>query len=351
MAPDDTDVAPPVDRSAAAVRGRGSARVDLWYRVSPIAIPTLVTVAVVIVSSILFPSSLSFSGLSTLTPLIGVLIIASIGQALVIGTGGIDLSASAVMTLAGITFVRFSDGDDDRLVWGLVAAVVVGLVCGLVNGLAVEYFGLSPLVTTLATGQMMLGLATLWYQGGANNLPLPESWAAISGGGVFGVSYTFILGIVLAFVWSVLLASTVGGRRLAAASTARMTSVYQGIRVQPLRATTYVVAAMFYTVAGLLLAGAIGTTPTLSLGAAYQLSTIVAVVLGGAALAGGRVRPGAVLAGALLLAFISQDVQIAGWPQGIQAVVQGVILILAMLVGSVRGIRWFRSSRGVEKRA
>jgi len=324
--------------------GRHNPRTDLWLRVSPFAVAWVVTLIMIIISVIAFPSSIKFSGLSTLTPLIGVLVIASLGQALVIGTGGIDLSSSSVITLVGLAFVRYSHGEQKHVLKGLAAALVVGIICGIVNGIAVEFLRLSPLVTTLATGQVMLGIATIWYEGGANSLSLPKNWLDFTGHTAHGVSYILILGILLALLLSVLLSRTLGGRRLAAASTSVMTSRYQGIRVRPLRGGTYVMASLFYTIGGVLLSGTIGT-PTLSLGNPYQLASIVAVVLGGASLAGGRVHPGAVLAGALFLAFINQDVQIAGWASGIQAVVQGVVLIAAMLAGSVSGLRTLRNRR------
>jgi ribose transport system permease protein len=325
-------------------RDQDTRRIDLWLRASPFALAWVTTLILIIVSVIAFPSSVKFSGLSTLTPLIGVLVIASLGQALVIGTGGIDLSSSSIITLVGLAFVRYSNGQERHVVKGLLVALLVGLICGVVNGIAVEFLRLSPLVTTLATGQVMLGVATIWYEGGANSLSLPKNWLDFTGNTVHGVSYILLLGILLSLGLSVLLARTLGGRRLAAASTSVMTSRYQGIRVRPWRGGTYVMAALFYTIGGVLLSGTIGT-PTLSLGSPYQLASIVAVVLGGASLAGGRVHPGAVLAGALFLAFINQDVQIAGWASGIQAVVQGVVLIAAMLAGSVSGLKTLRARR------
>jgi ribose transport system permease protein len=339
-----TQPGPPVPDPATGTATRHNPRTDLWLRVSPFAVAWVVTLIMIIVSVIAFPSSIKFSGLSTLTPLIGVLVIASLGQALVIGTGGIDLSSASVITLVGLAFVRYSNGEQTHVIKGLVAAIVVGLLCGLINGIAVEFLKLSPLVSTLATGQVMLGIATVWYEGGANSLSLPKNWLDFSSHTVHGVSYTLILGIALALLLSVLLSRTLGGRRLSAASTSIMTSRYQGIQVRRLRGGTYVLASLFYTIGGVLLAGTIGT-PTLSLGSPYQLASIVAVVLGGASLAGGRVHPGAVLAGALFLAFINQDVQIAGWASGIQAVVQGVVLIAAMLVGSVSGFRNLHKKR------
>jgi ribose transport system permease protein len=86
-------------------------------------------------------------------------------------------------------------------------------------------------------------------------------------------------------------------------------------------------------------------TPTLALGAQYQLSTIAAVVLGGAALAGGRLRPAATLAGAVFLAVSNQGVATTGLPVGAQSVAQGAILIIAMLLVTTGLLRRMRDRR------
>ncbi|MEV5411333.1 ABC transporter permease [Thermopolyspora sp. NPDC052614] len=312
--------------------GRPARRwVDLRWRGAPVALPWAVALLMLVVSVAIFPSSISFGGLATMTPLLGVLIVASLGQSLVIGTGGIDLSVSSVVTVAGVVFVMKSAGDGASLPVAIGYAVGAGLLCGVANGVLVERVGLSPLVATLATGQVMAGLAHIWYSSGVNRLNVPAEWSAFTGatlGG--GISPILVASVVLVALTSVVLGYTAVGRRLTAASTGPRAARYQGIAVRRYRVATYVVAALLYSVGGVLLVGSIGT-PTLSLGDAYQLSTIVVVVLGGAALSGGRLHPAATLAGAVFLTFINQDVAATGVAPGTQGVIQGAVLVLAML--------------------
>jgi len=315
---------------------------DLRWRGAPVAVPWMVAALMLVASVILYPSSIGFGGLATMTPLLGVLVIASLGQSLVIGTSGIDLSVSSVITVVGVVFVMQSGAPGGSIPMAVVYSLLVGLVCGVVNGVLVEYVGLSPLVSTLATGQVMAGLANIWYGDGANRLSVPTSWRRLTGdnfGG--GISYILLASVVLVLVTSVVLSYTAVGRRLTAASTSARAGRYQGIAVRRYRAATYVVAAMLYSIAGMLLVGSIGT-PTLSLGDVYQLSTIVAVVLGGAALSGGRLHPAATLAGALFLSFINQDVAASGVAVGTQGVIQGAVLVLAMLAASLGAFRGLR---------
>jgi ribose transport system permease protein len=134
---------------------------DLRWRGAPVAVPWLVALAMLAVSVGLYPATVHVGGLATLTPLLGVLIIASLGQSLVIGTGGIDLSVSSVITVVGVVFVMEAGPKGGSTTLGLVYALLVALTCGIANGFLVEYLRLSPLVTTLATGQVMAGLASI----------------------------------------------------------------------------------------------------------------------------------------------------------------------------------------------
>ncbi|HTF12543.1 MAG TPA: ABC transporter permease [Asanoa sp.] len=319
--------------------------VDLRWRGAPVALPWIVALLMLAVSVALYPSSVSFGGLATMTPLLGVLVIASLGQSLVIGTGGIDLSVSSVVTVVGIVFVMKSAGDGASIPIAILYAVGAGLLCGIANGVLVEYIGLSPLVATLATGQVMAGLANIWYSDGVNRLDVPPDWSHFTGRTLpGGISHILVASVILVALTSVVLSYTAVGRRLTAASTSPRAGRYQGIAVRRYRAATYVLASLLYSVGGVLLVGSIGT-PTLSLGDVYQLSTVVVVVLGGAALSGGRLHPAATLAGAVFLSFINQDVAATGATPGTQGVIQGAVLILAMLATGLSAVRLLRRRR------
>ena len=318
------------------------ASTDLRWRAVPVVGPWAVALVLLVVSVILYPATVHFGGMATVTPLLGVLVIASVGQSLVIGSGGIDLSVSSVITLVGVVFVLQSGARGGSVTVAIVYALIAGLACGAVNGFLVEYLGLSPLVTTLATGEVMAGLASIWYGGGTNNLVVPKGWQQLTGD-TFGdgISYVLVIAVGAAVVLSIVLSYTALGRRLTAASTSPRAAVYQGISTRRYRAANYVIAAVLYSLAGILFVGDIGTA-TLSLGDVYQLSTIVAVVLGGAALSGSRLHPAATVAGALFLSLINQDVAASGIAVGTQGVIQGAVLVAAMAattIGTLRSVR------------
>jgi hypothetical protein len=109
------------------------------------------------------------SSLSTLTPVLGVLVLMSLAQGIVIGTGGIDLSIPATVTLTGAIVLKSSGGTDSGLAEAIATALVACMVIGAVNGILVEVFGLNALVVTLATGQLIGGITRL-YRG-----PVPSA--------------------------------------------------------------------------------------------------------------------------------------------------------------------------------
>jgi ribose transport system permease protein len=339
------------DSARPAGQGGRRSRADLRWRTAPVAIPWAVALVILVVSVSLYPATVRFSGLATLTPLLGVLIIASLGQSLVIGTGGIDLSVSSVITVVGVVFVMESGAKGGSIGRALAYSLLAGVACGVVNGLLVEYLRLSPLVTTLATGQVMAGLASIWYGNGTNGLVVPSSWKQLTGDTFAdGISYVLLIAVVAALVLSVALSYTALGRRLTVASTSPRAAGYLGIRARRYRALTYVAASVLYSLAGVLFVGNIGTS-TLTLGDAYQLSTIVAVVLGGAALSGGRLHPAATVAGALFLSLINIDVAASGIAPGTQSVIQGAVLVAAMAAtatGVLRGLRRRSLRRSLE---
>lgn len=305
--------------------------IDLRYRAGQTLLVWGATLLLLVVVVIVFPRTLSYGSLATLTPLVGVLLVAAIGQSLVIATGGIDLSVSSVITLVGIVVVGLGDGTAAGTVRAVLVGILVGAGYGLVNGILVEYLRLSALVATLATGQVGLGIASVWYTLGANTSAVPPGIKEVVSPTIGGVSVVLLGGLVVVVLVGTFLGSSALGRRFSAASVSVRAALYQGMRVRSLRASSYVAAGVLYSLCGIALVGLLGT-PTLSLGTTYQLSTIVAVVLGGASLAGGRIRPAATVAGALFLSLSNQAIAATGLPAGTQSIAQGLILIASMLL-------------------
>lgn len=268
--------------------------------------------------------------LATLTPLLGVMVIIGLAQAFVIGTGGIDLSLPSVVTLMGIVVLRETGGANELLPKAILVAAVICVLIGLVNGLLIEVVGLNALVTTLATGQIINGATVIYRAQGNQATKVPESLSSWAQANLFGVSFLFIIALMLVVVLVAITHRMIVGRRLILASASSRASHLLGIRHLSYRVSAWMVAAMIAGLAGVVLAGQIAS-PDMSLGAPYLLLSIVVVVLGGAVLTGGRVSPVATLLGATFIILLDHGLAVLGLSTGLRTLIQGVVLAVGLV--------------------
>lgn len=283
----------------------------------------------VVVTLVIGPATLSENSLSTVTPLAAILAIAAFGQTLVVMTGGIDLSIPAVITMVGIVLLKVSGGMDDNLVLAIVLVLVLPALIGLVNGVLVTLFGLNALVVTLAMGQLVLGI-TLWYRGALlSESEVPPSLASWAGEKVYVFSQFVFVALGLLILLTIALHRTPVGRRFVAAGTNPTAAAVAGVPVRRYQIGAYILAGLFYGLAGLLLASFV-RSPGEDLGSPYLLATVVVVVLGGASLAGGPASFVATAGGVIFIALLNQLLRVKGLSTGYQVLTQGVVLALGM---------------------
>lgn len=267
--------------------------------------------------------------LATLTPFVGVMVIASLGQAIVIGSGGIDLSIPSTMTLVGVVLLKVSRSSDDRLLLAVLLALSCCALIGLVNGLLVERLQLNPFVATLAVGQIISGVAR-YIRG-----PVPQFTRVPPGlqervrWNASGLSVPLLVAVALVLAGTLLFRSTTWGRRLVASSASRPAARLIGLRAHAFRITTFVFCSVLAGCAALLLSGSLGA-PDLSLGGPYLLATVVSVVLSGAVLSGGRMDLIGVGLGAAFITVLNHDLRVRGYSTGFAQLVQAIVLGLGL---------------------
>jgi ribose transport system permease protein len=302
----------------------------LRLRVTPVWVIGIAVVLLLLVSQLVVTSNFfKLGSLSTLTPLVGIMIIVATGQAFVISTGGIDLSVPAVITLMGSIVLKQSAEQSGRLVGALALCAVACVAIGLVNGVLIEGLRLNALVVTLAVGQLVLGVTHLYRGDVLTFTNVPKNLSDAAGADFGGISYLLPIAVGVALLATLFLHRIVPGRRLVASSAAPRAAFLAGLRASGYRVLAYVIAALAYGVGGVLAAGQIGT-PDLTLGDPYLLTSVVAVVLGGAVLTGGRVSPIATLLGATFITVLDYDLRVEGYSAGVRLVVQGVVLVLGL---------------------
>jgi ribose transport system permease protein len=296
----------------------------------------LIFVAVVILNVDLFGRG----SLSTLTPVIGVMVLMALGQAFIIGTGGIDLSIPSTVTLVGVIVLKGSGGEDGRLVSTLLTVLAACLLIGLVNGVLVEVLHLNALVVTLASGQLIAGFTRIYRGPVLAVSTVPEALSNFARNSVFEVSAILVFAVGISVVVALWLRYHVSGRTVSASSVARAAADYSGLAATRQRIVAWVVGTVIVGVGAVLLAGQI-STPDLTLGDPYLLTTVVAVVLGGASIAGGRVKVAATMLGALFIMLLEHVFRVRGFSSGVSLVVEGLVLAVGLaLVATSKNVRW-----------
>jgi ribose transport system permease protein len=295
-------------------------------------------VLLVVVAAIWAPDTLKTPSLRAIAPFGTFLAIAALGQMLVIMTGGIDLSVPGTFTLAAVVTVGVADAADERIWTAIGTALVVCALVGLVNGILIGGVGLNALIVTLAVGQIVNGIAVRYYTGVAIQTPVPAGLSEWTNTRWLGVTRTFWVGVALTVITVVIFRFTTLGRRFQVVGANPVASWIAGLRVNLNQVAAYVVAAMLYGVAGILLAAFL-KTPSISLGVPYLLGPIAAVVIGGASLTGGLASPLSTWSGAMFLAGLNQMMRVMGLSTALQFVVFGLVIIGGMLVSGDRIIR------------
>ncbi len=302
------------------------------YRSSWVAL-ALTLILVVMVT----PAALNSSSVALITALAGVLAIAAVGQVLIIMLGAIDLSISAIISVSAAIAVHYgTDGANIPLV--LAASVGAAVLLSLVNGLLISVLRLNAVIVTLATLGMILGSLNLWTGVSLSVTgEAPSVLQDLAQKSVLRVSMVFIVAVLVCAVVAAFLNKTRFGRQIAAVGSNRRAARALGIRVKRVELATFALAGLLYGVAGLLLAGYVGTPDVIS-GSPYQMATIVVAGIAGVLFTGGPASLSSVLAAALVLQWLEQAMAILGLPAGARVAIQGVVLVLAVAALTIGGL-------------
>jgi ribose transport system permease protein len=288
-----------------------------------------------VICKIVAPSTLSSASWSSLLPLGSVVAIVALGQMLVIMVGGIDLSMAASISLLANVLVGVSKGSNDKLAEAIVVVFVVAAAIGLVNGLLVAMLDLNPLIVTLSTSLVLLGVTAEYRVGIANSTTVPDDLSNFVFAKVIGVSKTFWFVVALTLVIGVILRSTTIGRRFQAVGANQRAAWFAGIRVRMYVIGAYVGAAFAAALAAIFIGGIV-VSPGVNPGAPYLLGPVAAVVLGGAALSGGLASPASTWLAAFFVSLLNQMLKVLGLSNASQFVVFGAAIVVGMLISGDR---------------
>ncbi len=278
----------------------------------------------------LLTQRVSLHALSGVATSAAFLLVAALGQMLVVttGRGNIDLSIPSVMTLSAFATVTVSGGQDARIGLVLAAVLALGALTGTANAVLVVLLRIPAIIATLATGYMLATVTLLVNrQIKAAGTSQVLAWLATERLG--GVPIAALLALALTLAVSLALSRLAFGRQIAAVGQSWDAARLAGVRVGWITTVAFLASSLLAATAGMLLSAYAGGA-FLEMGSPYLLQTVGAVVLGGTLISGGSATPFGTLFGALLLVLIIVTMQIAGLPLGAQDIVQGLVIILVL---------------------
>lgn len=280
------------------------------------------------VSPLIAHGSVSSSALLSTLPFAAILAIAGIGQTLVVQQRGLDLSVPGMITLTTIIVTKYPSGDGGKLFVAILLVALACVVSGLISGIAITWLSVTPLVATLGVNALLIG-TVLQITSGASTASATPGLARFALDKTAGIPNTVIIAVVVVALVAAFIRVTLVGRRFVFAGANPAAAHAAGIRVKTYVLSTYVLAALAYGGAGILVAGFLGT-PGIAAGDSYLLPTIAAVVLGGTSLAGGTGSVVATAVGALFLTQLEEVALGSGASASGQFILQGGIIALGM---------------------
>jgi ribose transport system permease protein len=265
-----------------------------------------------------------------------VLCVVAIGQMLVVttGNGAVDLSIPNVMTLSGFLATSVVNGQDDRLLSGLVVVACFGSAVGVFNALTINHLRIPPIITTLAVGYI-LTTGTLLFNRGFRTYAISPLLVALVSTRFADIPALLILALVLSFLAYLLLHRTVYGRALAAMGQNSGAADLAGVRVKTTRLVAYLISGALAALGGVLLSARVGGA-FLEMGNPFLLQSVGAVVVGGSSIFGGRATALGTFLGSIFLVMVVTTMQVLRLAGGLQEVAQGILIILVLAVASVQ---------------
>ena len=282
----------------------------------------------IIVCSFLNSNFLTFSNLSNISSQLAVTTILACGATMLIIAGMIDLSCGSVLALAGVLSVG-SYKHTNNMILAILVAIIIGVICNLINGIMITKFKVPPFIATLAMLTMARG-AALKYTAGQNIYQI-GNYTILGQGTLPGGIPIAVLFLILFVVitWYILTHKKLG-RALYAIGGNEEAAIASGINVDKSKILVFVLNGIFVGFAGVLFMSR--NNVGLPNGAvSYELKALTAAVIGGTSFSGGLGTAQGTVAGAFIVGFLDNIMTLIGVDSYIQQIIRGAIIAIAVI--------------------
>lgn len=260
-------------------------------------------------------------------------ILLSIGMTLVIATKGIDLSVGAVIAIAGAVAAVLVSTTTIPPVIIMGISIVAGILCGLWNGVLVAFFSIQPIVATLILMVAGRGIAQMITQGQIaifNN----ETLSFVGTGLIVGIPFPIYLAFAVLIIVTLFVRRTALGLLIESVGANDRASYYAGINAARIKLLAYIISGICAALAGLVLTADIKGADANNAGLWLELDAILAVVIGGTSLSGGRFYLGLSVIGALIIQSVETGILLSGLPATFNLVVKAIVILSVLLLQS-----------------
>ena len=291
-----------------------------------------------LVSGGTYLSSFNLQSMATQGPEIGLLAI-GVMLAMCAGNGGIDLSGIANANMSsvasGIFTLSFFDPYQDPVSFTVVFAIgcmMIGLLAGVLNGIIISQFSITPILATLGTQMLFTGFAVVLSNGRSVTVGAPDPLYELGNGLLFGVPIGFMIFITIGIILSVVLKFTPYGMRLMLTGANPKAAIYSGFPIGRIIITTYAISGLLAGVAGIIIA-ARNINVKWDYGTSYLLVAILIAVMAGVRPEGGYGRVVNVMFSAIVLQLLSSLLNFIGLSNFVRDLAWGVLLLCFLAVG------------------
>lgn len=253
----------------------------------------------------------------------------AVGMTFAIISAGIDLSVGAILAFSGIVLVS---AQSEGAFIAFVIALLAGVICGFVNGIAVSVGKVQPFIVTLASMTIIRGITLILSDG--TPISLTNSTLLGIGRNYIGLFPTLVvIFAIIIFLGWILLSKMKFGRHTFAIGSSENASKLAGIKIDKLKILIYTLSGGLAALAGILLTSRLSSASPIA-GVGYELEAIAAVAIGGAKLTGGTGTMIGTLLGVLIVGVISNGLVLLDVNAYVQQVVKGIIIFAAVLIAS-----------------
>ena len=292
----------------------------------------LTLVMLLVISALITPKMFENETLAVMFRQCAQLGIIAIGQTMVMLVAGLDLSVGGVIVMTSMVVAEVSNGRDEMIPFAILIALIIGMLIGLGNGLLITIRKVPPLVATLVMLFLVQGVQQAFTRGVPSGF-VPEALGLVNKSWGF-LSIPLLLWLILNGLFLIILRGTSYGRRIYAVGSNPEAARLNGIPVNFIKISVYVLGSGLAVISGVILTGYVGYVDRF-IATGLDLDSIAAAVVGGTSFFGGKGHLMGTIAGVLIIQILSTMVVLIGLDIETQFIIKGLVILAAVSLYSL----------------